>query len=364
MYKVKFLSLNKEYVFLKEEIDKAIRNVIESGQFILGKEVEAFERNFASYIGTRHGIGVASGTDAIFLALNALNLPKGSEVITQSFTFISVADSIVRNNLKPIFCDINEKTFNSEPEQIKKLITKNTSAIIVQNMYGLPSKMDEIIEISKDENIFVIEDCSHAHGATYKNRKVGSFGHVSCFSFYPAKILGAYGDAGIVLTNNDEIAERLRMLRNYGQRRKYYHDLIGYNSRLDEIQAAILNVKLKYLDEFVSKRRKIAQVYKEHLFNTVEFQEEYEDAIHAYGYFVIKCKYRDKLHEFLKKEGIETIIHYPLPIHQQNSYKEYNSLYLPFTEKVSNNVLSLPMHPFLENDEIEYLCRKIIEFYK
>jgi dTDP-4-amino-4,6-dideoxygalactose transaminase len=363
MYRIPFISLKKEYEYLKKEIDEAISSVIESGSFILGKNVEAFEREFASYIGCNHGIGVASGTDAIYLALKSLDLPKGSEVITQSFTFISVADSIVRNDLKPVFCDINPNTFNSEPSEIKKLITEKTKAIIVQNMYGLPSKIEEIVEIAKEKSIWVIEDASHAHGATYNNKKVGSFGDISCFSFYPAKILGAYGDAGIVLTNDDQIADKIRLLRNYGQRKKYYHEIVGLNSRLDEIQAAVLRVKLKHLDYFISKRREAAKLYKEYLSNIVEFQEEYDKASHVYGYFVIKCKKRDELIEYLKERNIETIIHYPLPIHKQKSYRSCNDLILPNTEKVCNEVLSLPMHPFLDKSEVEYVSKSIRSFY-
>lgn len=363
MQKVPFISLTKEYKYLKEEIDEAIKSVIESGHFILGNNVENFEKEFSSYIGCKFGIGVASGTDAIYLALKCLDLPRGSEVITQSFTFISVADAIVRNDLKPVFCDINPNTFNAEPSQIKKLIKDKTKAIIVQNMYGLPSKIEEIVEIAKQNNIWVIEDASHAHGAMYNNKKIGSFGDISCFSFYPAKILGAYGDAGIILTNNDEIADKLRLLRNYGQKTKYYHEIIGLNSRLDEIQAAILRVKLKHLEEFISRRRKLAKLYKEMLGNVVEFQEEYEKAFHVYGYFVIKCKRRNELTEYLKERGIEVIIHYPLPIHKQRSYKEYNNLILPNTEKASNEVVSLPMHPFLDEREIEYVSKSIKLFY-
>lgn len=360
---VPFLSLKREYYYLRDEIDAAIRDVIEGGQFILGRNVELFEREFSAYVGGKYCVGVGSGTDALFLALNVLNLPRGSEVITQSFTFVSVADAIVRNGLRPRFCDINLSTFNMEPDGIKGLITDRTRAIIVQHMYGLPSRIEEIREIAEDYGLWLIEDCSHAHGAKYKGRVVGSFGDLSCFSFYPAKILGAYGDAGAVLTNDYELAEGLRMLRNYGQRVKYYHDLIGYNSRLDEIQAAVLRVKLRYLDEFVLRRRRFAGVYNDLLGKVVEMQNEYENAYHAYGYFVIRGKNRDELYKFLRERGVETIIHYPLPIHKQKSYSEFNSMTLVESERAAGEVLSLPMHPFLNEEEINYVAESVIKFY-
>jgi len=361
---VPFLDLKSEYLFLKNEIDKAIEEVLLSGRFILGPNVEKFEKEFANYIGCKYGIGVASGTDALVLALHCLNLPPKSEVILQSFTFISVADSIVRNNLTPVFCDIDERTYNLDINEIKKKITNKTKVIIVNHMFGLPAEIEEIMEIAKERNIWVIEDASHAHGALYKGKKVGSFGDLACFSFYPAKILGAYGDAGIIVTNNEEFNERLRMLRNYGQKIKYYHDFIGYNSRLDEIQAAILRVKLNYLDKFIEKRREIAKIYRENLSDKLILQNEQVHTKHSYGYFVIAHEKRDELQKFLFNRGIETIIHYPLPIHLQKAYKEYSHLSLPITEKVSKMVLSLPIHPFMKKEEVYYVIENINEFLK
>ncbi|MDT7892563.1 MAG: DegT/DnrJ/EryC1/StrS family aminotransferase [Thermoproteota archaeon] len=361
--RIPFIDLTKEYRALKKEIDEALIEVLESGRFILGPKLEKFEKNFAEYIGCKHGIGVASGTDALVLALKSLELPKGSEVITQSFTFISVADAIVKNDLKPVFCDVEESSYNMRADDIKKLINEKTKAIIVNHMFGLPAEIEEIIDLAKKKNIWVIEDASHAHGALYKNKKVGSFGDIACFSLYPAKILGAYGDAGIITTNNDDLAEKLRMYRNYGQKVKYYHEFIGYNSRLDEIQAAILDVKLKRLEEYIIKRREIASIYKEELEGLVEFQEEKNYMRHVYSYFVIRTEKRDELKSFLEKNGIETIIHYPIPIHKQKAYKEYNSINLPISERVARQVLSLPIHPYMEDIEIRYVIENIKKFF-
>lgn len=361
--RIPFIDLSKEYRALKKEIDEALIKVLESGRFILGPKLEKFEKNFAEYIGCKHGIGVASGTDALVLALKSLELPKGSEVITQSFTFISVADTIVKNDSKPVFCDVEESSYNIRAYEIKKLINEKTKAIIVNHMFGLPAEIEEIVDLARDKNIWIIEDASHAHGSLYRNRKVGSFGDIACFSLYPAKILGAYGDAGIITTNNDELAEKLRMYRNYGQKVKYYHEFIGYNSRLDEIQAAILDVKLKRLEEYIMKRRKIASIYREELEGLVEFQEEKNYMRHVYSYFVIRTEKRDELQSFLDKNGIETIIHYPIPIHKQRAYKEYNSISLPVSEKVARQVLSLPIHPYMEDIEIRYVIENIKKFF-
>ncbi|HLI46651.1 MAG TPA: DegT/DnrJ/EryC1/StrS family aminotransferase [Geobacterales bacterium] len=362
--KVAFIDLSREYRALKEEIDNSVKEVFESGRFILGPKLEAFEKNFAKYIGVKHAIGVASGTDALLLALKALNLPNGCEVLTQSFTFISCADAIVKNGFKPIFFDIEVNSFNADVNDIKRRITDKTKAIIVNNMFGLPAEMDEILELAREKDLLVIEDASHAHGATYKGRKIGSFGDIACFSLYPAKILGAYGDAGIITTNDENIAELLRMYRNYGQRVKYYHDFIGFNSRLDEVQAAILDIKLKRLEEYISKRRAIAKIYREELASFVSFQEEKNYMRHIYSYFVISSERRDELKKYLDKSGIETIIHYPVPIHKQKAYEEFNTLRLPVTERAASMVLSLPMHPYMYDDEIAYVVDSIKGFFK
>ncbi len=361
--KVKLIDLSREYRTLKKEIDEAIMKVLESGKFILGPNLETFEKNFSAYIGCKHAIGVASGSDALLLALKALNLPEKSEVILQSFNFISVADSIVKNGLRPVFCDIEESSYNLDVKEVRKLINERTKAIIINHMFGLPAEIEELLEIAEKYDLWTIEDGSHAHGSLYKNRKIGSLGHLACFSLYPSKVLGAYGDAGIITTNDDELAEKLRMYRNHGYKEKYRHEIIGYNSRLDEIQAAILNVKLKRLEENISKRREIAKIYRENLTKKLVFQEEKPYVRHVYSYFVVSTPKRDELRETLTKKGIETEIYYPIPIHKQKAYLEYNTLTLPCTEEVVKKVLSLPIHPYMEKEEIDYVINTVNNFF-
>ncbi len=230
-------------------------------------------------------------------------------------------------------------------------------------MFGLPAEMDELLEIAQENGLWVIEDASHAHGSLYKNRKIGSFGHIACFSLYPSKALGAYGDAGVMTTDDDELAEKLRMYRNHGQKERYHHETIGYNSRLDEIQAAILNVKLRRLEEYIKRRREIAKIYKESLRGEILFQEEKPYMRHVYSYFVISTLKRDELKDFLEKKGIETMIHYPIPIHKQRAYSEYNILRLHVTEEVVKKVLSLPIHPYMKEEEIDYVVNNINNFF-
>ena len=362
---IPLVDLKREYLLLKKEIDNAIEEVLQSGRFILGKNVKNFEKEFASYIGKKYGIGVNSGTDALRIALNALGVKRGDEVITVSFSFISTADSILHNQALPVFVDVDEETYNIDLNEVKKVVNDKTKVIIPVHIYGNPVRMDELMEIANDNNVYVVEDCCQAHGAEYKNKKVGSFGIISCFSFYPSKNLGAYGDGGIILTDEKEIAEKIRMLREYGQKEKYSHEVLGYNSRLDEIQAAVLRVKLKYLDEFNKRRRKIAQIYKELLekLDDIKFQLEEKDGKHVYHIFSIQSSYREELRKFLNKYGISTGIHYPIPIHLQKYYSRFYRK-LPVTEKLASRVLSLPMFPFLKEEEIKFICNKINQFYK
>ncbi|MEM3401753.1 MAG: DegT/DnrJ/EryC1/StrS family aminotransferase, partial [Candidatus Hadarchaeales archaeon] len=262
--KVPLVDLVRQYRSIKGSIDSAIKEVLSSGSFILGKNVVTFEKNFAKYCGVKYGVGVASGTDALRLALAALGIKAGDEVITTANTFISTVDAISNNQAKPIFVDVDE-TYTMDVEKLKEAITPRVKAIIPVHLYGHPAEMAQILEIAEKHGIAVVEDAAQAHGAEYKKRKVGSFGDCACFSFYPAKNLGAYGDGGIILTNDDEIHEKLYMLRNYGQREKNRHEFIGCNSRLDELQAAILNVKLKYLERWNSARRRVAKEYSRRL---------------------------------------------------------------------------------------------------
>jgi dTDP-4-amino-4,6-dideoxygalactose transaminase len=361
---ISFIDLRREYPEIKGEIGQAIQRVLESGWFILGEELKRFEKEFSSYIGVKYGIGVNSGSDALYLAIKTLGIGIGDEVVTVSHTFISTVDAIVRNGAKPVFVDIDPETYTMDVSQIEKKITERTKAIIPVHLYGHPADMDPIMEITEKYGLYVIEDASQAHGAEYKGRKVGSIGHVACFSFYPTKNLGAYGDAGMIVTNNEELAEKLRIIRNYGSSKKYHHDFVGVNSRLDEIQAAVLRVKLKYLDEWNERRRKIAKLYNELLEDTdVTTPTEKEWAKHVYHLYVIRHEKRDELQQCLLKNRIQVQIHYPIPVHRQKAYLVLgHKIGLPITEKICDEILSLPMHPWLKINELVTIA-KIIKNY-
>ncbi|MEM2971980.1 MAG: DegT/DnrJ/EryC1/StrS family aminotransferase [Candidatus Bathyarchaeia archaeon] len=360
---IPFVDLKREYLEIKGEINEAIQRVIEKGTFILGEEVEKFEEEFSSYIGVKYGVSVNSGSDALFLTLKALGISKGDEVITVSHTFIATADAITRNEAIPIFVDINPETYCINPEKIEEKITKNTKAILPVHIYGHPADMDPILEIAQAHDLYVIEDACQAHGAEYKGRKAGSIGDAGCFSFYPIKNLGAYGDGGIIVTDNEELATKLRMLRNYGQREKYHHEIVGVNSRLDEIQAAILRVKLKHLDEWNSRRRENAKLYTELLADTEIVTPTEENAKHAYHLYVVRCKERDKLQQHLLKNEIQTLIHYPIPVHKQKAYSNFSlSHNLSVTEEICKEILSLPIFPQLTKREVEHVATAINDF--
>ena len=327
----------------------------------MGEELERFEDEFSKYMGTKCAIGVNSGSDALFLALQALGIGKGDEVITVSHTFISTVDAIARNGAKPVFVDIDPKIYCIDVTKIEEKITKKTKALLPVHLYGHPAEMDAIIKIAKKHNLPVIEDACQAHGAEYRGKKVGNIGDIGCFSFYPVKNLGAYGDGGMVVTNNSELARKLRMLRNYGQPKKYYHDFIGVNSRLDEMQAAILRVKLKNLDNWNSSRRRFAHIYDMLLKDAdVVIPVEKGYAKHVYHLYVIRHKNRDRLQQHLSKNGVQTQIHYPIAVHRQKAYLNLGlRAKLPITEKISGEILSLPMHPFLKEDEIRTIAQCI-----
>jgi len=361
---IPFFDLKRQYADIKPEIDTAIKKVLDSGRFILGPEVAAFEKEFSSYIGARFGIGVASGTDALHLALRAVGVKQGDEVITvpnvssPNVAAINLAGGI------PKFVDIDEETYTIDADKIEAAITEKTKAIIPIHLYGHPAEIEKILEIAKKYNLKVIEDCAQAHGSEFKGRKVGTFGDMACFSFYPTKNLGAYGDGGFVATNNENLAEKIRLLRNYGEKERYKPVSEGFNSRLDEIQAAILRVKLRHLDDWNNKRRHNAEIYKKHLANTsIILPSETENSKHVYHLFVIRHKQRDKLKEYLQQNGIYSDIHYP-SLHTQESVKQLcNKLGdFPATEKLASEILSLPMFPELKEEEIIYICETIKKF--
>jgi dTDP-4-amino-4,6-dideoxygalactose transaminase len=367
MVKIPLVDLVRQYHSIKEEIDEAILRVLESGSFILGENVKLFEKEFASYCGVKYGIGVASGSDALMLSLRALGISRGDEVITVANTFVSTVDAILHCQAKPILVDIDPETYTIDTSKIEERITSKTKAIIPVHLYGHPADMDPIIEIAEKHGLYIVEDACQAHGAEYKGKRVGSFGDVACFSFYPSKNLGAFGDGGIVVTNSEEIATKIEMLRNYGQKEKYRHVLVGYNSRLDELQAAILRVKLKYLDRWNEMRRKNARHYDELLENVSEVKTPIEKkwAKHVYYIYVIRCENRDELRAWLNSKGVSTGIHYPTPIHLQEAYRDlnYSEGSFKIAEKYADEILSLPMFPELTRDEIGFISKCIFEFY-
>jgi dTDP-4-amino-4,6-dideoxygalactose transaminase len=355
------------YIAHKEEIDLAIARVMESGRYILGQEVAALEEEFAAYIGVRFGIGVGSGTDALQLALRACEIGEGDEVITVSHTAVATAVAIELCNARPVLVDIDPSTFMIDPDQIERVITPRTKAIIPVHLYGHVAEMPSILSIAHSHGLRVIEDCAQSHGAAYAERKSGGWGDIAAFSFYPTKNLGAFGDGGMVLTNSLELAERVRLLREYGWRQRYISEISGLNSRLDELQAAILRVKLKYLDEWNRERRKKASIYTKLLEDSeIVCPAEKEPFGHVYHLYVIRTKRRDSLQAFLKERGIITHIHYPIPIHLQHAYKHlgYHRGDLPSTEKCSQEVLSLPFFPEMAESQIEEVANQIRYFLK
>lgn len=364
---VPFVDLNRKYQVIKDEILSAIQKVFEKGQFILGEEVSHFEKEFADYCGVKYGVGVASGTDALFLALKAADVEEGDEVITVSHSFVATALAISSAGARPVFVDIDKETYTIDPNLVENILRrrKKVKAIIPVHLYGHPADMDSIKEIANRYDIIIIEDACQAHGAEYKGKKVGSFGELGCFSFYPTKNLGGYGDGGMIVTNEKKFYEKLLLLRNYGEKKKYHHIIKGENSRLDEIQAAILRIKLKYLDEWNKERIKIASLYKERLKELdIRCPIEKEGVKHVYHLFVIRTKGRDHLQRFLRDNGIFTNIHYPIPIHLQKAFKEFNKKGdFPVTEKCAMEVLSLPIFNGIKESEIEEVSIHIKNFF-
>jgi len=362
--KVDIFTLKKQYENLKGELKESIEKVMTSGGFILGEDVGLFEQEFATYCGVKYGIGVNSGTDALFLGCLACGIGKGDEVITPTYTYIATSLGISMAGAKPVFVDIDEETYNIDVSKIEKAITKKTRAILPVHLYGHPADMDSIMQIARKHKLKVIEDCAQAHGALYKNKKAGSFSDAACFSFYPTKNLGAFGDGGMVITNSKEIKDRMLLLRDYGRKGRYEHIIKGYNSRLDTLQAAILRVKLKHLDEWNEKRRKNAALYtklfKEARPNIIlPYEETY--ARHVYHQYTIRVKNRKEVMEKLADKGVRTLIHYPIPIHLQECYKElgYKKGDFPISEKCCEEILSLPMYPELTEEEIRYVAEAI-----
>jgi dTDP-4-amino-4,6-dideoxygalactose transaminase len=376
--KIPLLDLKAQYLTIKDEIKQAIDEVLESQIFILGPKVEELERNIASYSGTKYAVGVSSGTDALLVSLMAINIKPGDEIITSPFTFFSTAGVIARLNAKPAFVDIDPITYNIDPQKIETAITNKTKAIIPVHLFGQCADMDPIMEIAKKYNLYVIEDAAQSIGAEYKGKRAGSLGDLGIFSFFPSKNLGGYGDGGMVVINDEALYEKVKILRVHGSNPKYYHKIVGGNFRLDALQAAILNAKLKYLDLWSQKRREHADYYgrrfKEMGFaenGTIEtpaavYKSGGDKNYHIYNQYTIGVKHRDSLQKFLKENGIGTEIYYPLPLHLQECFKElnYKKRDFPISEEASQSVLSIPVYPELSNEQKEYIFQKILNFYK
>jgi dTDP-4-amino-4,6-dideoxygalactose transaminase len=370
---VPFNDLKRQHRVIEKEILAATKRVYESGSYILGEEVSAFEREFSRYCGVPYGVGVGSGTEALYLSLKAAGIGEGDEVITPANSFVATALAISFTGATPVFVDIDHRTYNMDPNGLELLLKRRMAkagwervkAILPVHLYGHPAEMNTILEIANQYGLCVIEDACQAHGATIGGKKAGSFGAFGCFSFYPTKNLGGYGDGGMVVTNQLRLYEKLRLLRCYGEKRKYEHTIKGGNSRLDELQAALLRVKLRHLDRWNEERRQRAKRYTERLAPLgVLCPFEKKGVRHVYHLYVVRTAKRDSLQSFLKKRGIHTLIHYPIPIHQQKAFKElgYRRGDFPLTEQSSRKILSLPFFPGMKESEMEEVAGEIDHF--
>jgi len=363
--KVPFIDFSEQYNEVKDEIDVGLKAVFQKGNFILGQEEKDFEDDFAKYCGAKYGIGVNSGTDALYLALMALGVGPGDEVILPTFTFIATALCVSYTGAKPVFVDIDDDAYNIDPQKIEEAITPNTKVIIPVHLYGQPVDMEEILAISKKHNIKVMEDSAQAHGSSYHGKRIGSLGDVGCFSFYPTKSLGAFGDGGIVITSNKEIYEKIIMLRDYGRKDRYNHSIKGFNSRLDTVQAVILAAKLKRLDEWNKMRSEKGAYYCKALseIEGVVAPRIKDNRTHVFQTFAIRTPNRDAVLEGLQKKDIGVLIHYPIPLHMQEAYADlgYKQGDFPVSEKLGTEVLSLPMFPHITKEQIDYVCSSLKE---
>ena len=363
--KVPFLDLKAHHAPLTEEFDRAIREVIESSAFAGGPFVEKFEEEFASFCGSSYAIGVGNGTDALWLALLALGIGEGDEVITVPNTFIATAEAITYCKARPVFVDVDQDTFTMNPAELEKSLTQRTKAIIPVHLFGQPADMDPILEFARANGLFIVEDAAQAHGAQYKGRKAGTIGDAGCFSFYPGKNLGAFGEAGAVVTNDPELPKQMQMLRDHGQSRKYYHSTMGWNCRMDGIQAAILSIKLRHLDEANSLRRKHALEYNQAFAGIDEVLTPLEAkyARHVYHVYAVRVQERDATLRHLQEQGVGCAVHYPVPIHLQEAGRNlgYTKGAFPIAENLADEFLSLPMFPELTEEQIEYVARCVSE---
>jgi dTDP-4-amino-4,6-dideoxygalactose transaminase len=363
---IPLLDLKAQYETIKDDIKEAIDAVMDSGHYIMGPFVNEFEKNLAQYCGVKHAIGVANGTDALLLTLDALGIGPGDEVITSPFTFFASAEVISQVGAKPVFVDIEPDTYNLDVSKLEAAITPNTKAIIPVHIFGQPADIDEILMLGEKYGIYIVEDACQAIGSTYKGKMAGSMGVAGCFSFFPTKNLGGYGDGGMVITDDDSLALKIKILRLHGSSPKYYHAMVGYNSRLDSLQAAMLNIKLAYLDEWNEKRRTKAAYYNIALSNLpLRLPIVKEDRQAIYHLYIIQTKYRDELISYLSDYGISSGVYYPIPLHRQKVYLDlgYEEGSLPVSEKSASGTLALPLYPELTEEDQEYVVSVICKFF-
>ena len=364
MNNIPLVDLKAQYAALKPEIDSALQRIFDNTSFILGREVAQFEEAFSDHVGVDGAVGVASGTGALHLALLACGVGAGDEVITTAHTFFATAEAVSQTGAKPVFVDIDPLTYNLDPDLVEGAITERTKAIIPVHLYGQPAEMAKIVDIAQRHGLYIIEDAAQAHGAEFQGQRVGSIGHLGCFSFYPGKNLGAYGDGGMVVGNDLELLEKVRRLRNHGRVSKYEHLEVGWGERLDALQAAVLGVKLQYIEEWTELRRDHAHLYTE-LLADVDVVTPFvaPDVRHVFHLYVIRVNRRDNVLDYLKKKGIGAGIHYPIPLHQQPAYRntDIGRVSLPVTEQVAQEVLSLPMYPELKEEQIRYIVDAVKE---
>lgn len=373
MRQIQMVDTKTQYQKIKQDIDQAVANVLESSAFINGKPVQSFAANLSAYLNVRHTIPCANGTDALQIAMMALGLQPGDEVITPSFTYIATTEVIALLRLKPVFVEVDARTFCMDPADLEKAITPRTKAIVPVHLYGQAAPMEEIMAIAEKHKLFVIEDNAQALGAEYiysdgSRKKTGTIGHIGCTSFYPSKNLGAFGDGGAIFTNDDALADKLKMIANHGQSRRYYHDVVGCNSRLDSIQAAILDIKLRYLDEYAGARRKAADFYDQAFARqaqlTVPFRAAYSKHVYHQYTLLLEGVDRDALSQYLADQQIPSMIYYPVPGHKQKMFDQFGSAAqdMPVTDWLTHRVISLPMHTELDEEQLQYICDHVLAF--
>jgi len=358
---IPMVDLKGQYQALKQEIDSGILQALSETRFILGPNVQAFDQEAAEYLGVKHAISCANGTDALHLALLAAGIQPGDEVVTTAFTFIATAEAIRYVGAIPVFVDIQSHSFNIDPAAVRAAVTEKTSAILPVHLFGLPADMDEIQAIADEFGLQIVEDCAQSFGSRYRGKTTGSMGTVGAFSFFPSKNLGCYGDGGMVTTNDDEIAARIKMLRNHGSSRQYHHDVIGYNSRLDELQAVILRIKLKHIDNYNQRRLGVATTYNQHLadsrFTTPHIPDDRDHVFHQY---TLLCDDRDQLREKILAQEIACAVYYPIPLHQQRAFHDTEQPDLPLTEATAGRCLSFPIFPEMTAQQIDRVCEALL----